>query len=95
MSYTTLAQSAADWALSKVGCAYSQARRTQEDIFDCSSLVARAGGHLRLFLPRRPHLLRAAYPFILTPTHPGDGTDHRAIPLFTEVTEYEPYRPMA
>jgi len=42
MSYTTLAQSAADWALSKVGCAYSQARRTQEDIFDCSSLVARA-----------------------------------------------------
>ena len=42
MSYTTLAQSTADWALSKVGCAYSQARRTQEDIFDCSSLVARA-----------------------------------------------------
>ena len=42
MSYTTLAQSAADWALSKVGCAYSQAKRTQEDIFDCSSLVARA-----------------------------------------------------
>ena len=42
MSYTTLAQSAADWALSKVGCAYSQARRTQEGIFDCSSLVARA-----------------------------------------------------
>lgn len=42
MSYTTLAQSAADWALSKVGCAYSQAQRTQENIFDCSSLVARA-----------------------------------------------------
>ena len=42
MSYTTLAQSTADWALSKVGCAYSQAQRTQEDIFDCSSLVARA-----------------------------------------------------
>ena len=42
MSYTTLAQSAVDWALSKVGCAYSQAKRTQEDIFDCSSLVARA-----------------------------------------------------
>ena len=42
MSYTTLAQSTADWALSKVSCAYSQAQRTQEDIFDCSSLVARA-----------------------------------------------------
>ena len=42
MSYTTLAQSTADWALSKVGCAYSQAKRTQENIFDCSSLVARA-----------------------------------------------------
>ena len=41
-TYTTLAQSAVDWALSKVGCAYSQARRTQENIFDCSSLVARA-----------------------------------------------------
>ena len=36
MSYTTLAQSAVDWALSKVGCAYSQAQRTQENIFDCS-----------------------------------------------------------
>ena len=45
MSYTSLAQSAVDWALSKVGCAYSQAKRTQEDIFDCSS-------------PRRPRLLR-------------------------------------
>ena len=42
MSYTTLAQSAADWALSKVGCAFSQAQRTQENIFDCSSRVARA-----------------------------------------------------
>ena len=42
MSYTTLAQSAVDWTLSKVGCAYSQAKRTQEDIFDCSFLVARA-----------------------------------------------------
>ena len=42
VSYTTLAQSTADWALSKVGCAYSQAQRTQENIFDCSSLVARA-----------------------------------------------------
>ena len=42
MSYTTLAQSAVDWALSKVGCAYSQAKRAQENIFDCSSLVARA-----------------------------------------------------
>ena len=42
MSYTTMAQSAADWALSKVGCAYSQAKRTQEAIFDCSYLVAHA-----------------------------------------------------
>ena len=42
-----------------------------------------------------PAPLRAAHPSILTPTHPGDGTDHRAIPLFTEVTEHEPYRPMA
>ena len=37
MSYTTLAQSAVDWALTKVGCAYSQARRMQEDIPDCPS----------------------------------------------------------
>ena len=42
MSYTSLAQSTADWALSKVGCAYSQAKRAQENISDCSSLVARA-----------------------------------------------------
>ena len=42
MSYASLAQSSADWALSKVGCAYSQAQRAQENIFDCSSLVARA-----------------------------------------------------
>ena len=42
MTYTILAQSAVDWALTKVGCAYSQARRTQENIFDYSSLVARA-----------------------------------------------------
>jgi len=28
--------------LSKVGCGYSQAKRTNESIFDCSSLVARA-----------------------------------------------------
>ena len=54
-----------------------------------------AGEHLRLFFPRRPRLLCTAYPSILTPTHPRDGTDHRAIPFFTEVTEHEPYRPMA
>ena len=42
MPYTTLAQSPVDWALSKVGCVYSQAKRTQENIFDCSSLVAPA-----------------------------------------------------
>lgn len=39
---SSIAQKAAEWALSKVGCAYSQARRTQEGVFDCSSLVARA-----------------------------------------------------
>ena len=37
MPYTALAQSAVDWALTKVGCAYSQARRMQEDIPDCPS----------------------------------------------------------
>lgn len=42
MNYESIAQSAAKWALSKLGCNYSQAKRTQENIFDCSSLVARA-----------------------------------------------------
>jgi hypothetical protein len=42
MNYTEIAQGARDWALKKVGCRYSQAKRTQEDIFDCSSLIARA-----------------------------------------------------
>lgn len=42
MPYTTLAQSAVDWALSKTGCAYSQVKRTQEDIFDGFSFVVRA-----------------------------------------------------
>jgi len=42
MNYAEIAQGARDWALKKVGCRYSQARRTQENIFDCSSLVARA-----------------------------------------------------
>ena len=42
MSYETTAANAAEWALGKVGCAYSQAKRTQENVFDCSSLVARA-----------------------------------------------------
>ena len=37
-----VAQKAAAWALSKVGCPYSQANRTRENTFDCSSLVARA-----------------------------------------------------
>jgi hypothetical protein len=40
--YTEIAKAARDWAVTKVGCRYSQARRTQENIFDCSSLVARA-----------------------------------------------------
>lgn len=30
------------WALDKVGCRYSQAERTKDKVFDCSSLVARA-----------------------------------------------------
>lgn len=42
MSYTSLAQSVVDWASSKAGCVHSQAKRTQEDIFDGSSPVARA-----------------------------------------------------
>lgn len=42
MNSESAAAKAAQWALSKVGCAYSQAKRTQENIFDCSSLVARA-----------------------------------------------------
>ena len=33
---------AAQWAVSKKGCNYSQAKRMYENIFDCSSLVARA-----------------------------------------------------
>lgn len=37
-----IASAAAAWAVSKVGCAYSQARRTEKKGFDCSSLVARA-----------------------------------------------------
>lgn len=37
-----IAKNAAKWALSKVGCRYSQAERTKKDVFDCSSLVARA-----------------------------------------------------
>lgn len=41
-SNTETAQKASEWALSKIGCKYSQAQRTQEKIFDCSSLVARA-----------------------------------------------------
>ncbi len=32
----SLALSAANWALPKVGYVYSQAKRTQENIFDCS-----------------------------------------------------------
>ena len=42
MNYSDVAKGARDWALKKIGCRYSQARRTQESIFDCSSLVARA-----------------------------------------------------
>lgn len=35
-------EKAAKWAKSKVGCRYSQPRRDKPDIYDCSSLVARA-----------------------------------------------------
>lgn len=37
-----IAADAATWALSKVGCLYSQEKRNQDGVFDCSSLVARA-----------------------------------------------------
>lgn len=37
-----VAEKAASWAKSKVGCRYSQAQRDKEGVFDCSSLVARA-----------------------------------------------------
>lgn len=37
-----VAEKAASWAKSKVGCKYSQPQRDKPDIFDCSSLVARA-----------------------------------------------------
>ena len=37
-----VASAAASWAISKLGCPYSQARRLQVNVFDCSSLVARA-----------------------------------------------------
>lgn len=42
MSDTETAAKAAKWALAKVGCPYSQEKRGQEGVFDCSSLVARA-----------------------------------------------------
>ena len=42
MGIKTYAQAAANWAFSMVGCEYSQAKRLQDGVFDCSSLVARA-----------------------------------------------------
>ena len=39
MPYTTLAQPIADWALSKIGCVYSQVKRMQKDIIDCSQVA--------------------------------------------------------
>lgn len=39
---TNIPIQAAQWATNQVGCKYSQAKRTQDGIFDCSSLVARA-----------------------------------------------------
>ena len=41
-TFEETAAAAASLALSKVGCPYSQAKRTQPGIYDCSSLVARA-----------------------------------------------------
>ena len=40
-TFSETAAAAASLALSKVGCPYSQAKRTQLGIYDCSSLVAR------------------------------------------------------
>lgn len=40
--FSKVAKKAAEWALDKVGCKYSQAQRDEDNIFDCSSLVARA-----------------------------------------------------
>ena len=37
-----IAAEAAAWAMAKVGCPYSQEKRDQVGVFDCSSLVARA-----------------------------------------------------
>ena len=37
-----VARAAMQWARDKIGCPYSQAKRGQEGVFDCSSLVARA-----------------------------------------------------
>ncbi len=42
MNNREFAAKAAEWALGKVGCPYSQPKRTVDGIFDCSSLVARA-----------------------------------------------------
>ena len=42
MGIKTYAQAAANWAVSMAGCEYSQAKRLQDGVFDCSSLVARA-----------------------------------------------------
>lgn len=42
MNRTEIAAKAAEWALTKLGCPYSQEKRNWEGIFDCSSLVARA-----------------------------------------------------
>ena len=41
---STIPETALKWALTKIGCAYSQSKRwnTNPDIFDCSSLIFRA-----------------------------------------------------
>ena len=42
MDYSTIAGKAAEWAKTKIGCPYSQAKRLEDGVFDCSSLIARA-----------------------------------------------------
>lgn len=42
MNARDVSAKAAAWALARVGCQYSQSKRAEEGVFDCSSLVARA-----------------------------------------------------
>ena len=72
-----IARAAAQWAMSKKGCQYSQAKRTQDNIFDCSSLVASNKPHADV----RPSMRlrgRCRYSWALPayakpPASPGDN----------------------